>query len=70
MKISNSMGWTTQPHMHMWKVSINKKMEYLTNEFCVGLITITNIFWLIHEVTNGINNQGIEPEEPLPKTIE
>ena len=45
-------------------------MEYLTNEFCVGLITITNIFWLIHEVTNGINNQGIEPEEPLPKITE
>ena len=70
MKISNSMGWTTQPHMHMWKVSINKKMEYLTNGFCVGLISIACIIWPIYEVTNGSNNQESEPEEALPKTIE
>ena len=45
-------------------------MAYSKYIFCVRLITRTDRIWPIHEVTNGINNQGIEPEDSFPTTVE
>ena len=79
MEGNKIIGWNTKKICTCGKLvhnynstnnSINQQILYYTNIFCVSLTTSTDIIRSIHEITNMINNQGIETEDSFPTTTE